>query len=76
MEHGGRWEGVPGVWDDGRLGGWSGGLYRYPTRPVPRTHISHILALRPYPRPNEGYFMVSDEVSQIGSQIDLNMTSE
>ena len=52
---GGRWEGrgVPGVVEDwvGTREGYTGYYpvtLRYP-------YFSHILALRPYPRPYEGY---------------------
>ena len=49
--------------------GWVlGGLYRVPTRPVPVPVFSHILALRPYPRPYEGRIKVFHEVSQTGSR--------
>ena len=65
-----RWGGVPGVV---RMGGSGGVLYRVLTQDHPRTHISHILKAKPYPRPNKGYFEVSDEVSQIGSQIGLRI---
>ena len=41
-------------------------LYRYPATSHPRTHISHIPGLRPYPRPNEGNFETFNEVSQRG----------
>ena len=57
-------------------GGWRGGLYRYPTQAILGPIFSHILALEAYPRPNEGNFSDIDEVSQIGSQIDLRMTSD
>ena len=59
-------EGVPGVWDT--VGGWEGytGYYRVPTQHAPRTHISHIPALRPYLRPNEGYFEVFMRFLRLG----------
>ena len=53
-------EGVPGVVG---TGGWLGGLYRYPTSTPPGPIFSTYLAKRPYPRPNEGYFKVSHDVS-------------
>ena len=65
--------GVPGVRE---LGGYREGLYRVPTRPVSGPIFSHILRLRAYLRPNEGNFMTFDEVSKIGSRIDLRLTSE
>ena len=43
---------------------------RYPYLPV----FSHILALRPYPRPNEGISEVFHEVSEIGSRNDPELT--
>ena len=46
------------------LVGWLGGLYRVPSQHHPGTHIEHILALRPYLRPNEGKSEYIDEVSQ------------
>ena len=62
--------GVPGVWGYGRV---REGLYRYPTQTSSRTHISHILSLRPYLRPNEGEIRYIDEVSQIGSRMGPDM---
>ena len=50
------------------LGGWWGGLYRYPTQYPPWTHIELYLALRPYPWPNEGELRYIDEVSYKGSR--------
>ena len=47
--------------------GWEGYTGTQPV-PHPRTHIELNLAIRPYPRPNEGYFGVFSEVSQIGSR--------
>ena len=41
-------------------------LYRYPPRTIPGSHIIHISKAKPYPRPNEGLFEYSDEVSQMG----------
>ena len=62
---GGAGRGVPGVWD----GGWvPGGLYRVLPTQSPGSHIQPYLALRPYPRPNEGLFGYFHEVSQIGSR--------
>ena len=53
--------GVPGVGH-----GWVvGGLYRYPTPPSHIPIFSHILALRPYPRPYEALRALNDEVSQM-----------
>ena len=58
-----------GAWQEGctRGGvgpGWVGeGYTGTQPGPVPRTHISHILRLGPYPRPNEGNIKVIDEVS-------------
>ena len=43
----------PGWWDEGGVGGV---LYRYPGPGHPRVHIPVYLALRAYPRPNEGLF--------------------
>ena len=61
----------------GVAAGWVlGGLYRVLPSQLPGTHIEHNLASGPYPRPNEAYFQVSDEVSRIGSRIDLRLTSE
>ena len=58
----GRRRGVPGVV---RTGVGREGLYRYPPYTLPGPIYRHILSLRPYPRPNEGLFEVSDEVSEI-----------
>ena len=46
------------------VAGWGGEGYTgtHPA-PVPDPRISHILALRPYPRPNEGESSIFDEVS-------------
>ena len=69
MTYGGVYRGA-GVYPGGRVGP-GGVLYRYP---VPGSHIpifSHILALRAYPRPNEGNSQLFSEVSQIDPQIDL-----
>ena len=57
--HDGR-GGVPGVGDDGWLGGV---LYRVPTQHPPRTIFSHIPETKAYLRPNEGYFGLFNEVS-------------
>ena len=43
-------------------------LYRYPTRTLPVTIFSLILASGPYPRPYEGQYSVIYEVSQTGSK--------
>ena len=40
----------------------------------PGTHIEHIPGLKPYPRPNEGNSHVFDEVSQMRSRIDPELT--
>ena len=45
------------------LGGSGGVLYRYPGPATPGPIFSHILALEPYPRPNEGLFTGFHEVS-------------
>ena len=48
-------EGVPGV---GMGTGWvPGRAIPVPQIPVPGPIFSHILVIRPYPRPNEGNFM-------------------
>ena len=60
-----RGGGVPGV----GMTGVAGGLYRYPTHPYHIPVFSHILALRPYLRPNEGNSELFSEVSEIGSRI-------
>ena len=55
--------------------GWEGAIpVHYQTLPVPI--FSLFPGPRAYPRPNEGNFMEYDEVSEIGSRIDLNMTPE
>ena len=64
-------EGVPGVWDEGGVGGV---LYRVPTQPSPGSHITVILASGPYLRPNEGELQVIDEVSEIGSRLTSEWT--
>ena len=65
--------GVPGVWDDWGAGeGYTG----YPPVHHPRVPYSVYLRLEPYLRPNEGYFQVSDEVSQIGSKNGSRMGPE
>ena len=61
-----------GVYPGWGMGGYLGGLYRYPSQDHPRTHIYTIFSLRPYPRPNEGVSQLFDEVSKIGSRIDQN----
>ena len=66
-------EGVPGVWDEG---GWREGLYRVLPRPHPGTHIQSYSGLRPYLRPYEGNSRLFDEVSQTGSRIDSELTSD
>ena len=45
------------------LGGYWGGLYRYPYPAIPGPHIEHILASGAYLRPNEGNSQVFNEVS-------------
>ena len=48
------------MWDDWVAGrGYTG----TPPSTIPGSHITVNLRLRPYPRPNEGYFQVYDEVS-------------
>ena len=61
--------GVPGVWD---LGGWLGGLYRYPNIPSQDPYLvnSSLKA------PTYGQMKAILEVSRIGSRIDLRLTSE
>ena len=51
----------------GRVGGAGRGYTGYLPGPIPGPIFSHIPETEPYLRPNEGYFQVSDEVSEIGS---------
>ena len=56
------------------VGGWREGLYRYPPDTLPGTIFSTLLALEPYPRPNEGLFWLIHEVSQDGSRYGPELT--
>ena len=58
----------------GMEGGW-GGLYRYPHQPIPGPIFSIYLALRAYPRPNEGNSMLFYEVSMRFPRMGLELTS-
>ena len=70
---GGR--GVPGVVGEGWYRVGTGRvLYRVLTTGPRMTIFSHILALGPYLRPNEGYSRYFHEVSEIGSRIDSELT--
>ena len=60
----------------GTAGSWVGTGRGY-TGTQPDLHMtifSHILASRPYLRPNEANFKVNDEVSQIGLRTDPELT--
>ena len=51
----------------GWVGAWEGYTGVLPTDP-PGPHIQSLLALGPYPRPNEGNLRLFDEVPEIGSR--------
>ena len=57
------------------MGGWVG-YTGYPPRHLPGPIFNIYLRLKPYLRPNEGNSEVNDEVSQIGSRIDLRKGPE
>ena len=64
------WGGVPGVgWD---LGGYLGGLYRYPSQAIPGP-IFHIFKAK---RPTHGQMKAFLEVSMRFLRIDLRLTSD
>ena len=58
------------------LGGYLGGLYRYPARTSLISDIEVRTERYPYPRPNEGNSQLNDEVPQMGLRMGPDMASE